>query len=149
MKKVLLHDAGRGNEVRSRVRALEPAAQPLWGKMTVDQMLHHANIVLMESLGEHTARPNIRGLPEPLVRWAILNFPWGKGAPTRPDMLIPAGQRYDFDDERSRCLVMIDRFLARPMDAPWPRAANFAMTGRHWSQLQYKHLDHHLRQFGV
>jgi hypothetical protein len=149
MKKVLLHDAGRGNEVRSRLHALEPAAQPLWGKMTVDQMLHHANIVLMESLGEHTARPNIRGLPEPLVRWAILNLPWGKGAPTRPDMLIPAGQRYDFDDERSRCLVMIDRFLARPMDAPWPRAANFAMTGRHWSQLQYKHLDHHLRQFGV
>jgi hypothetical protein len=117
--------------------------------MSVDQMLHHVNFVLAESLGEHTAKPNIRGLPEALVRWLILNVPWGKGAPTRPDMLIPQGQRYDFAYEKARCLSMIDRFLAKPMDAPWPRAANFSMTGRHWSQLQYKHLNHHLTQFGV
>ena len=96
-----------------------------------------------------TAQPNVRGLPKALVRWAILNAPWGKGARTRPDMLIPRGQRYDFAQEKERCLSMIDRVLAKPMDDSWPRSANFPMTGRHWSQLQYKHLDHHLRQFGV
>ena len=149
MAKTLMHDPGRGDELRRRVRALTPGTTPLWGKMTVDQMLHHVNLVLLESLGEHTPEPNIRGLPPALVRWAILNIPWGKGAPTRPDMLIPPGQRYDFEQEKAACLSMIDRFLAHPMETPWPRSANFTMTGRHWSQLQYKHLNHHLTQFGV
>ena len=54
-----------------------------------------------------------------------------------------------FAQEKARCLSMLERNLAKPMDVPWPRAANFPMTGRHWSQLQYKHLNHHLTQFGV
>lgn len=149
MAKTLLHDPARGDELKRRVRALKPDTTPRWGKMSVDQMLHHVNFVLMESLGEHTAKPSVRGLPVALVRWAILNMPWGKGAPTRPDMLVPKGQRYDFEQEKTRCLSMIERFLANPLDAQWPRSANFPMTGRHWSQLQYKHLNHHLSQFGV
>ncbi|HYV98711.1 MAG TPA: hypothetical protein VE967_14745 [Gemmatimonadaceae bacterium] len=149
MAKTLMHDAGRGDEIRRRVRALQPTTTPSWGKMTVDQMLHHVNLVLLESLGEYRPERSIRGLPPSLVRYAILNLPWGKGAPTRPDMVIPAGQRYDFATEQSSCLSMIDRFLAQPMDAAWPRSANFPMTGRHWSQLQYRHLNHHLTQFGV
>jgi hypothetical protein len=117
--------------------------------MSVDQMLHHVNLALAESLGEHRAAKSITWVPEPVLRWAIIHVPWGKGAPTRPDMLIPEGQRYDFAAEKARCLSMLDRFLATPLTAPWPRAANFAMTGRQWSQLQFKHLNHHLEQFGV
>jgi len=149
MPKRLMHDTGRGPELKRRVQTLTPDTKPQWGKMSVDQMLHHVNFVLAEALGEHTAKPNVRGLPKPLVRWAILNAPWGKGAPTRPDMLIPQGERFDFAREKERCLSMIDRFLAKPMDESWPPSANFPMTGRHWSQLQYKHLNHHLTQFGV
>src|SRR4051812_32369935 len=77
MPKTLLHDTGRGTEVRRRVQALTPDMTPRWGKMSIDQMLHHVNFVLAEALGEHTAKPNIRGLPKPLVRWVILNLPWG------------------------------------------------------------------------
>lgn len=146
---VLLHDAGVGESIRKRIERLAPEMKPLWGRMTVDQMLHHCNLPLAEGLGEHTAKKSIRGLPEPLIRWAIINMPWGKGAPTRPDMLIPQGERYDFAQEKARCLSLLDRFLAKPMSDTWPRTANFAMTGRHWSQLQFKHLDHHLTQFGV
>jgi len=149
MPKTLMHDAGRGAELKRRVGALTPDTTQRWGKMSVDQMLHHVNLVLAEALGEHTAKPNVRGLPKALVRWVILNAPWGKGAPTRPDMLIPEGQRYDFALEKQRCLSMIDRFLAKSMNESWPPSANFSMTGRHWSQLQYKHLNHHLTQFGV
>ena len=149
MSKVLLHDPGRGEELARRVRALTRDMTPRWGKMSVDQMLHHCNLVLMESLGEHTGERNIKGLPQALVRWAIIGLPWGKSAPTRPDLFVRQGEHYDFDAEHARCLSMIERFLAQPMDAPWPRAANFPMTGRHWSRLQYKHLNHHLTQFGV
>ncbi|MBM3773497.1 MAG: DUF1569 domain-containing protein [Acidimicrobiia bacterium] len=143
----LLHE--HAASVRARIEALTSTATPTWGRMSGDQMLHHVNIVLAEALGEHTAAKNIKGLPEPLVRWAIINIPWSKGAPTRPDMLIPEGQHYDFAAEKQRCLSMFDRFVAKGLTEPWPRAANFAMTGKHWSQLQFKHLNHHLEQFGL
>lgn len=143
----LLHE--HAADVRTRIEALTSTTTPTWGRMSVDQMLHHVNLVLAESLGEHRAAKHIKGLPESMVRWAIINLPWGKGAPTRPDMLIPEGQRYDFEAEKQRCFSMVDRFIAKGLGEPWPRAANFAMTGKHWSQLQFKHLDHHLRQFGL
>jgi hypothetical protein len=104
MAKTLMHDPGRGEELKRRVHALKPDMTPRWGKMSVDQMLRHVNLSLMESLGEHAPKASVRGLPPALVRWAILNMPWGKGAPARPDMLIPKGERYDFQQEKSRCL---------------------------------------------
>jgi hypothetical protein len=145
----LLHDHGVGDSVRKRVQALSPDMKPMWGKMSVDQMLHHVNFSLAESLGEHKAERSLKGLPKSWIRWMILNGPWGKGAPTRPDMHIAAGQRYDFAKEKASALSMIDRILAKPMDSAWPESANFPMTGRHWSQLHFRHLDHHLKQFGV
>ena len=78
MPKTLMHDAGRGAELKRRVQALTPDTKQRWGKMSVDQMLHHVNFVLAEALGEHKAKPNIRGLPKPLVRWAILNASVGE-----------------------------------------------------------------------
>lgn len=146
---VLLHDSGIGASLKKRVEALTPTMTPQWGKMSVDQMLHHVNLSLAESLGEHKAERSIKGIPRTWVRWMILNGPWGKGAPTRPDMYIPLGQRYDFAQERARTLAMIDRILAKPMESEWPESANFPMTGRHWSQLHYRHVNHHLTQFGV
>ena len=146
---VLLHDAGIGDSVRKRVQALTSETKPTWGRMSVDQMLRHVNLSLAESLGEHKAERSLKGLPRPLIRWMILNGPWGKGAPTRPDMHIARGQRFDFAQEKARTLSMLDRILAKSMDSAWPESANFPMTGRHWSQLHFRHLNHHLKHFGV
>lgn len=134
---------------RKRAQSLTAGTQPTWGKMSVDQMLHHCNLSLAESLGEYKAERSIKWIPQVLVRWLILNGPWGKGAPTRPDMFVAEGQRFDFAAEQKRTLDMIDRFTAFPLEREWPRSANFPMTGKHWSQLHGRHLDHHLRQFGV
>src|SRR6185503_413098 len=145
----LLHDSGVGASVKKRVESLSATMTPTWGKMSVDQMLHHVNLSLAESLGEYQAKRSVKGIPRSWVRWMILNGPWGKGAPTRPDMYIAQGQRYDFAQEKTRTLSMLDRILAKPMQSEWPESANFPMEGRHWSQLHYRHVDHHLRQFGV
>jgi hypothetical protein len=149
MPKTLIHDTGRGEEIKRRVQALTPEKTPLWGKMSVDQMLHHVNLSLAESLGEYTARRSLKGLPRTWIRWMILNGPWGRSAPTRPDMYIAHGIRFDFAQEKARTLSMIDRIVAKPMESDWPESANFPMTGRHWSQLHYRHVNHHLTQFGV
>jgi hypothetical protein len=146
---VLLHDQSVGAAIRARVEKLDASMTPQWGKMSVDQMLHHINLSLSESLGEYKAERSVRGIPKSWVRWMILNGPWGKGAPTRPDLYIAERQRYDFAQEKARTLSMLDRILAKPMQSEWPESANFPMTGRHWSQLHYRHVNHHLTQFGV
>jgi len=144
-----LLNATTRDEFTKRVQSLKADTRGTWGKMTVDQMLHHVNTSMAESLGEYKTARTIKGVPEFLVRAAILYGPWGKGAPTRPDMRVPDGDRYDFATEQKRLLDMIGRFCAKPVEAEWPRSANFAMTGKHWCHLEGRHLDHHLRQFGA
>lgn len=143
-----LHDPPVRDGLRRRIGSLRPEAKGLWGRMTVDQMLWHVNMPLAECLGEYSVAPNPVPLPRAILRWLVLNVPWPKGAPTRPDLVATA--RHDFDAEKSRCLQLIDRVVARDLDASWPASGNFgAMSGKEWSRLHAKHLDHHLRQFGA
>jgi hypothetical protein len=55
-----------------------------------------------------------------------------------------------FDQERQRCLDLIDRFAAQNIEREnWPHAVFGPLTGREWSRLHAKHLDHHLKQFSA
>lgn len=144
----LLHDPATHTAIRNRVQSLRADTQRRWGKMSIDQMLWHVNVSMREAVGEYT--PDLKPLPIPksIFRWAVLNIPWGRGAPTRPDMR--AVSTYDFDAQKAACLSLIDRIAAKPLTAPWSASASMGtMKGKHWSQMTAKHLDHHLRQFGV
>jgi hypothetical protein len=143
-----LHDATVRDAVKKRVLSLRPASSRRWGRMTVDQMLWHVNTAMAESLGEYSAAANPVPIPRWLLRWLVLNVPWPRGAKTRPDLVATA--QHDFEAERARCLAFVDRVASRDLHASWPASANFGeMSGAHWSRLHAKHLDHHLRQFGV
>jgi hypothetical protein len=144
----VLHDPDVYRSIRQRVDSLGVDARRQWGKMTVDQMLWHVNVSMREAVGDY--RPQIKPMPVPkaLLRWAVINVPWGRGARTRSDMY--AASSHDFNAQKAECLSLIDRIVARPLSAEWPTSASMGrMTGKHWSQLTAKHLDHHLRQFGV
>ena len=130
------------------MQSLRTDTRRQWGKMGIDQMLWHVNVSMREAVGDYTPQLKPVPVPKALMRWAIINLPWGKGAPTRPDM--HAVSTYDFNVQQAECLSLIDRIAARPLSAEWPVSASLGtMTGKHWSQLTAKHLDHHLRQFGV
>ena len=144
----LLHDPSVGASIRKRIQSLSVDSRRLWGKMTIDQMLWHVNVSMREAVGEYT--PQLKPLPVPKVvmRWAVINLPWGRGARTREDMY--AVSTHDFNVQKAECLSLIDRIVSRPLSAEWPKSASMgSMTGKHWSQLTAKHLDHHLRQFGA
>ena len=144
----MVHESGMAESLKKRVQSLRPDSNRKWGKMTVDQMLCHVNLVLAEALGEYSGARSVRGIPQGLLLWLVLNLPWGKGAPTRPDMVVK--ERHDFAKEQKRCLEMIDRVAALPLNGTWPPSANFgAMSGNNWSKLLAKHTNHHLRQFGA
>jgi DinB superfamily len=148
-----LHGPGVSDHLKERVRALRPDSERRWGRMSVDQMLWHVNEFLRFGLGELQFAP-IPGLPrpagwlKPVVRWIVLYLPWPHGAKTYSEAI--AGTSHDFAAEQRRCLELIDRTTARDIDGVWPLNPMLGrMTGAHWSRIQAKHLDHHLRQFGV
>ena len=87
-------------------------------------------------------------LPRPIMKFVVLNLPWPKGAPTMP-MFVAQGS-HNFHAERERCLGLIDELSGRQLDEPWPENPVFGeVRGREVSRLHAKHLNHHLRQFGV
>jgi hypothetical protein len=143
-----LHDADFRSRVVTRLAELKPDSAPRWGTMTADQMLWHVNQALSEAVGEIALPQEQWALPRPILKFAVLNLPWGKNAPTRKAFV--ATGRYDFDAERARCLRLIGAVAARGLDVAWPLNAAFGrMTGREVSRLHAKHLNHHLTQFGV
>ena len=145
---VLLHDAATRTSIESRLGQLKPTSRPIWGKMSVDQMLWHVNQALASDLGHITPEAGRSPLPRPLMRFIVLNMPWPKGAPTNQAFVATAA--HDFDEQLARCRALIAEITARPIDHPPNVHPTFGrMTGRAQSRLHAKHLDHHLRQFGV
>jgi len=133
--------------IRARVQSLSPNATRRWGKMTIDQMLWHCNQVLKTALGDIRVKPNMPPFPVPVLKFMLFKLPWPHGAPTAPEYV--AVNQQAFEDERRQCLALIDRFITRDLDEQWSSAVFGPLTGREWSRLHAKHLDHHLRQFSA
>jgi hypothetical protein len=145
---VQLHDPRVRDAIRSRIASLSTTARPRWGRMSAGQMLWHCNQVLRTSLGDIQVVPRRPPFPVGMLKFVLFNLPWPHGAPTAPEYV--AGASRDFESERAQCLALIDRFTARSVDeSGWPRAVFGPISGREWSCLQARHLDHHLKQFSV
>lgn len=142
----LLHDPEVYTSIRKRIESLRPETPRQWGKMSIDQMLWHVNVSMREAVGDY--KPQIKALPipKPVMRWAVINLPWGKGARTRPDMY--AVSTHDINQQKTETLALVDRIYQKPLSSAWPESVSMGrMSGKHWSQLTARHLDHHLRQF--
>lgn len=143
----LLHDPDVYASIRKRIESLRVDTPRQWGKMSIDQMLWHVNVSMREAVGDYKAQVKPLPVPKPLLRWALLNLPWGRGARTRSDMY--AVSTHDFNEQKAQCLALVERIYRKSLSSPWPESVTTGrMTGKHWSQLTAKHLDHHLRQFG-
>jgi hypothetical protein len=144
----LLHEPAVRASIQKRVRSLSATSARQWGKMTVDQMLHHVNTAMESALGRVPVKRLDIPLPGVLLKWMVLYVPWPRNSRTAPEFV--AGDRYDLETERARCLALIDEVTARPLDGEWPYHHTFGgITGAENSRLQAKHLDHHLRQFSA
>lgn len=134
----------------ARLDKLTPDAQARWGRMNAQQMLAHCVDAFRMAAGELAVEPK-RMLPLryfPLKHLMIYVVPFPKNAPTAPALVARPPDSIDAERERVKSLLVT--LGAIPDDAP--RAAHplfGAMNTALWGALGYKHLDHHLRQFGV
>ena len=144
-------NAGDRDAIMRRFVQLSPQTRPRWGKFDAPRMLAHVTDGVRMATGEISIAPG--QAPLPLRVWPInvlvmFYLPWPKGAPTAPELLSRAPD--DWPGELKALEKALDRFVAREINGPWPPHPAFgALDGPQWGRLVYKHLDHHLVQFGV
>jgi len=148
--KSLFNDADRESILR-RLDALQADSPRQWGKMNAAQMVTHCARALETGAGERPMKQKLIGkILMPFFRKSILGEkPFSRNGPTDPSFIV-ADER-EFSTERQKLVDLIGRFVARgPAAAATQTHAFFgAMTGEEWGETMYKHIDHHLRQFGV
>lgn len=147
-----LFDPSERATLVTRVRRLRPDSARQWGRMTPHQAVCHLADAFRFALGEKPAA-SAGTVMGPFMRWVALSLPmrWPHGVKTMPEMEQGIGGTppLEFERDRAELLTLVDRFCARDRDAPWPAHPIFgAMQAHHWGRWGYRHLDHHLRQFG-
>jgi len=146
-----LFDPAAREALSLRIAALEPTTTRRWGKMEPAQMLLHCTLGLEAATGMRPMKQAFLGkLLTPLIRNLVLGQrPFKKNSPTDPTFVV-SGAR-EFEAERTRLATLIDRFIQRGPEAAGKETHAFfgRLSGDEWGRLMYKHLDHHLRQFGV
>jgi hypothetical protein len=147
-----LFDTHGVEAMQRRIAALTPATQPLWGKMSVSEMLAHVNVAYEMAYTDKHPRPN------PIMRWVLKKIvkervvgptPYPRNTPTAPAFRITDTR--DFDTERARLLAYLQQVATEGRSAFEGRESLYfgPLTSAEWNGLFSKHLDHHLQQFGV
>ena len=135
-------------EILSRFGRLRPSAQAQWGKMNASKMVKHCTLPMLSAMGEY----DVAEKPTPFKNWParkliIYVMPWPKGGPTAPEFMI--ADDGDFSERMRELESVLARFATRgPAQEFRPHAAFGELSGADWGALTYRHLAHHLRQFG-
>jgi hypothetical protein len=147
-----LFEVAMVDEVKQRMTQLRPDSQRLWGKMNAAQAVAHCTAGLELALGDRRPpRLLIGRIIGPMIKSKAFreDEPMRRNSPTVQGLVVR--DERDLDTERQRLCSMIDRFAAAGPQGCTAHPHSFfgRLTPEEWSMWMYKHLDHHLQQFGV
>lgn len=148
-----IFDASRRDELLARLSRLTPESQRRWGSMTPHQAVCHLSDSFKGILGERPIERRPPGLKRRILRFAAftLPVPWPKGVQTSPEVMAGAGGTppEDFERDVGALKDLVRRFAETDGRGLGPHYAWGLMSRGVWGRYGYRHLDHHLRQFGV
>ena len=147
-----VYDAQVVLQLIERINQLTPTTSPKWGKMNVSQMLAHCNVTYEYVFDERADHPNF------LVKWLLKKFvknkvvgeqPYTQSMKTAPAFIIPDTKNYE--QEKTRLINYINKVVTLGESHFNGKKSNSfdELTPTEWNNLMYKHIDHHLQQFGV
>ncbi|KIA83358.1 hypothetical protein OA84_07465 [Kaistella solincola] len=136
-----------------RINKLTPFAVPIWGKMSVDQMLAHCNVTY-----EMVYEPQRHKKPGGIAKFILKRFvkakvvgekAYSQNSPTAPQFIIK--ERQDFILEKKRLIGFIQKTQQLGREAfDGKESFSFGkLSAQEWNNMFAKHLNHHLEQFGV
>lgn len=140
------------NEVIARIESLTPETKPKWGKMSVSQMLAHCNVTYKMAFSTSRKRPKfltrlvLKYIVKPMV---VSEKPFPKNGKTAPQFLVTDDK--NFDEEKSRLIENVKKVQELGSDYfDGKKSITLGkLKSQEWNNMFYKHLDHHLTQFGV
>jgi hypothetical protein len=137
----------------ARLRKIDENQKPLWGTMTPSLMMAHCITAVKMAFGEIPAKVRVSPWQASLARLFFVDlFPFPKNSPTAPELdpnkkLKVSGEFQAIRDELIRAIYRVN---ATSADYEFSKHPLFRkMSRKQWGKLMYKHMDHHLRQFGV
>ena len=146
-----LFDQADRDSLLQRLGKLQSDTPRQWGKMNAAQMVTHCARALETGTGDRPMKQKLIGkILMPFFRKSILGEkPFSRNGPTDPSFIV-ADER-EFSTEREKLVDLIAKFVQRGSDAAGNETHAFfgTMTGQEWGETMYKHIDHHLQQFGL
>ncbi len=137
--------------MEARIKALRADSRAQWGKMSASQMVVHCQQPLRVAIGQLRLKHGLIGklFGKMAKRKLLSDQPWGRGMPTAPEFKVTTNP--DFESERRALLDLVRRFgEGGPASlTPLPHPFFGPLTPDEWSELQWRHLDHHMKQFGA
>ena len=136
-------------ECLSRINVLSADSRPQWGSMTIAQMLSHCAEIQEVSNGKELKdTPFIARLLKGMIRKMVVgDKPFPKNSRTHPQYIQT--KECDFETEKARLLAALEAFVEAENSPPRPHPLFGAMAHDEKGWSMYKHLNHHLTQFGV
>lgn len=141
------------DDLLARLQRVSPESQRQWGTMSSHEMICHLGDSFRAVTGERSAAMVAASpLKRRVMRFAALHLPlrWPPGIPTMAevDPRRQGTRPVEFEADRQALVTLARRFVAE--DARYTRHPLFGeMPRRDWLIWGYRHVDHHLRQFGV
>ena len=145
-----IYDKASNEAIIARINQLTSETEGLWGKMNVDQMFKHCSAAIDVAFGEKEVKVSL--MMKILGRVAknkVLNNEFWHNSPTAKEFVFI--ETYDFEASKKEFIERFSRFsnegksAIKTMNHPfWGK-----MTYEDWDKLMWRHVDHHLRQFGV
>ena len=139
-------------KIIQRIDNLKHDTNANWGKMSVDQMLAHCNVtyeMVYENIHE---KPNtfMKFVLKMLVKNIVVNEkPYAKNNKTAPQFIMRGSKDFDLEKKRLMDYVSKTQQLGENHFDNKESHSFGILNKTEWNNMFYKHLDHHLTQFGV
>ena len=136
------------DELIARINKLDNNSHAQWGKMDVAQMIKHCRLWEEMISGELKCKRSFPGrLVGQMVLKRFLNDekPLGRGAPTAPELRVEE-THLAIEAEKARWIEMLEK-NAQFSNPNFVHPFFGKMTKDQVGWLDYRHIDHHLRQF--
>ena len=141
--------------LQQRLGRLRPESARRWGTLTAGEMVCYLGDAHESVLGTRIPPgPAASGKRRPVLKWVALYspLPWPRGAKTRPGVnpKIDGTRPGAFEEDRARAIATLGKVaVAAPSAMSKVHVLFGPMTADDWHRWAYRHVTHHLRQFGL
>lgn len=135
-------------QLLSRLSSFQADSKPKWGRMTPAQTLMHLDKAIGCGVGQYQFSNISNVFTRTIVKWLVIDilprFPHN----ARTGSMLKVQDEPDFIKAKQKLLQTLElAYHSTQNEYPHPLFGN--LTKSEWGVLVFKHLDHHLRQFGL